>query len=252
MRFFVHNGARLRLTREDSEMKVTFRRLMLAGAVFAALSVASTEAQAQNYLVGQGFQPRLFLGAQVGYNHLLNGSDPGFATLEGGGATEAYRNVHLTRSGFDWSVYLGLRISPWIGIEVAWDALYHPSAEEGGYNYAMIDGVRAALRVHFPTGWNIEPYLRAGVGWYFYGDEFEADENGLGFSLGAGVNYQLSRALEIELLVLYRAWYFSGMEWGGEDGDFRCDGGYCPFGDEYVHSVNVAVGFHWNSWIFMW
>lgn len=232
-------------------MTVTMRRVVLTSAVFAALMLSSNMAQAQSYLVGPSFAPRLFLGAQLGYNHVFNDSMFFTEGTEAGVPDDGAR-VHMTQSGFNWSVYVGLRISPWIGLEVAWDALYHPSAEEGYYNYAMIDGVRAALRVHFPTGYNIEPYLRLGVGWYFYGDEFEADENGLGYSLGVGVNYQLTHFLELELLVLYRAWYFRGMELGGDDGDYRCGGGYCPFGDEYVHSVNVAVGFHWNSWIFAW
>ncbi len=234
-------------------MNRTQQRVVLAAAVFVVLASTASDARAQAYYGDVGFSPRLYVGAQVGYNHILNGS----MYFANGGedgvvvpSDDAF--VHLTQSGFNWSLYAGLRFSPYIAAEIAWDALYHPSAEEGFYNYAMIDGIRAALRIHFPTGYNVEPFLRIGLGWYFYGDEFEADENGLGYSVGIGANYQLGQALELELLLLYRAWYFAGMELGGDDGDFRCGGGYCPFGDEYIHSVNISVGFHWNSWIFAW
>lgn len=229
--------------------QATWRRIGLAVVVFSAIASTSMEARAQTWLAS-GFVPRLYLGGEVGYNHILNGSM--FFAEEGAeGVPADGERVHLTQSGFGWSVYLGLRFSPWVGLEVAWDALYHPSAEASTCNYAVIDGVRAALRIHIPTGYNLEPFARIDLGWFWYGDEFQADEDGLGYALGIGANYQISSFAEMELLVLYRAWYFKGISLAS-DGDVRCGGGYCPFGEEYVHSVNVSVGFHWNAWLFAW
>jgi len=231
-------------------MTMTIHRLGLATVLFVAVVATSVEARAQTGWTVSNAAPRLYFGGQVGYNHILNGS-MFFAEEGADGVPADGQRVHLTRSGFGWSLYVGIRFSPWIGAEIAWDALYHPSAESSTCNYAMIDGVRGALRIHVPTGYNLEPFLRIGVGWYFYGDEFQADEKGLGYSLGIGANYQIASWMELELLVLYRAWYFRGMELSS-DGSSRCGGGYCPFGDEYVHAVNVSVGFHWNAWIFGW
>lgn len=231
-------------------MTVTVHRMVLATILFASLSLTSFEARGQGALDMSRFSPSLYFGGQLGYDHILNGSM--FFAEEGvDGVPADVQRVHLTRSGFGWSLYLGIRFSPWIAAEIAWDALYHPSAESSTCNYAMIDGVRGALRVHMPRGYNLEPFIRLGLGWYFYGDEFQGDEKGLGYSLGVGANYQIAHRLELELMLLYRAYYFRGMQ-PTSDGSARCGGGYCPFGDEYIHSVNVSVGVHWNAWIFGW
>lgn len=228
-------------------MKGLVHRTFIGALIIATLACASSEARAQGYII-DAFSPRIYVGAQLSYNHILNGSIFFAESID----TTDHPSTNLTRPGLGWSLYIGLRFSPWLAAEIAWDALYHNSAEDAHYRYAMIDGVRGALKIHFPTGYNIEPFIRLGVGYYFYGDQFEADESGVGYSAGLGVNYQLIDALELELLVLYRAWYFRGIEWPSE-GDHRCDGGgYCPFGDQYVHSVNVAVAFHWNAWLFGW
>lgn len=229
---------------------MTIHRIGLATILVAAISLSSTDAAAQGYWPDASFSPRLYLGGQLGYNHILTGSM--FFSEEGlEGVPADGQRVHLTRSGFGWSLYLGLRFSPYVAAEIAWDALYHPSVESSTCNYAIIEGVRGAVRVHFPRGYNLEPFLRLGLGWYFYGDEFQADEDGLGYSLGLGANYQIAHWMELEMMLLYRAFYFKGMKIAS-DGSARCGGGYCPFGDQYIHSVNLTVGFHWNAWIFGW
>jgi len=121
------------------------------------------------------------------------------------------------------------------------------------YNYAVIDGLRAAARVYFPTGFNIFPFLRLGLGYYFYGDEFQVDTHGVGFAAGIGATYQFHQLLEMDLLLQYRAWYFEGIQDPTTHSPIDCDSGrYCPFGDQYVHSINVAVELRWNSWLFAW
>ncbi len=220
------------------------KRIALASAVCAALACVATTAKAQGAME---FSPRLYVGAGLGFNYLFNNS----LSFGAHGAVSSDGSTLATQAGFGWNVAVGLRLSPWIGVELGWDGLYHPSAAEGSWNYAVIDGFRLTPKIHFPTGYNIEPYIRLSGGFYFYGDEFQVEQSGFGFDVGVGVTYMFNAVFEVDLLLLYRAWYFAGMEWNEE---LTCSDsrGYCPFGDEYMHSVNLAVEVRWNSWLFMW
>jgi len=230
-------------------MKRSLHRAVLTAAVFGILATAATSARAQG-MVAYEFQPRLYLGLGVGYNYLFNDS------LYFGDYDEADARVRThpgNQSGFNWSIYAGVRFNEWVSAELGWDALYHSSAEGGTYNYAVIDGIRGAARIYFPTGYNVMPFIRLGVGYYFYGDEFAVDTQGVGFSGGLGVTYQFHNLLEMDLLVLYRAWYFEGIESPLEGSPIDCESGrYCPFGDDYMHSINIQLDFRWNSWLFAW
>lgn len=230
-------------------MRRSVHRLAAAAVVLAALTTVGATARAQGIMAYE-FRPRLYLGVGLGYNHLFNDS----LYFGRDGAADPRVDIHPgSQSGFDWSLYVGLRFSEWISAELGWDAVYHPSAESGSYNYAVIDGIRAAARVYFPTGLNIMPFLRGGLGYYFYGDQFEVDTHGVGFSVGGGVTYQLNHIVEVDLTLLYRAWYFQGIEDPTSGSPVECSSGrFCPFGDEYMHSLNVELEFRWNSWLFAW
>jgi hypothetical protein len=232
-------------------MRRSIHRALVAAAVLAALGTAGTSARAQGAFAPYAFQPRLFVGVGLGYNYLFNNSL--YFCAEGAVCDPRVGTHPGSQSGFDWSLFAGLRFSEWVSAEIGWDAFYHPSAESAEYNYAVIDGIRATGRIYFPTGYNLFPFLRLGIGYYFYGDEFEVDTHGVGFQGGIGATYQFHEMLEMDFTLLYQAWYFEGIEDPTSSSPIDCESGrFCPFGDDYMHSVNLQLEFRWNSWMFAW
>lgn len=223
-------------------MRRSIHRAALAAVVFAALATAASSARAQGAFSSYEFQPRLYVGAGLNFNYLFNNSQF---------YTDSSDTVISSQAGFGWNLYAGVRFSEWIAVDLNWDAVYHPSEDEV---YALIEGIRLGGRIYFPTGYNLFPFLVLGVGYYFYGDEWEIDSQGVGFNGGAGLTYQFHELMEMDFTIMYRAWYFDGLQPASSlDDATDCESGrWCPFGDEYMHSINVQLDFRFNSWLFAW
>ncbi len=224
-------------------MRRSIHRAALAAVVFAALGTAASSARAQGAFGAYEFQPRFYVGAGLNFNYLFNNSEFGTTSSD----------THIaSQAGLGWNLYAGVRFSEWIAADLSWDAVYHPSDAE--YNYALIEGLRLGGRIYFPTGYNLFPFLVLGIGYYFYGDEWEIDSQGVGFNGGAGLTYQFHEMLEMDFTIMYRAWYFDGLAPATSlDDATSCESGrWCPFGDEYMHSINVQLDFRVNSWLFAW
>lgn len=77
------------------------------------------------------------------------------------------------------------------------------------YRIALLQQARAEARYYFMTARVTEPYVSASAGVAGYGNEWSIDTWGPGGSLGAGVEYQVTRHTVVGLGVAYRLLYFS-------------------------------------------
>lgn len=208
-------------------MKKTLVFIILMVFLFSA----STKAQVIKNKEEGEYISSIYLGLGVGGNWLLKGS-----SLKPGENTQG--SVSMTSIGVSWDLFIGVRFLPYLALEAGWVGMYHPSQEAGTLDYAVLEGVRGGGRIYIPTGLILEPFVKFGVGFYGYGDEWEFDIFGFGFDLGPGISLEVTTNFGLELFVNYNGWYFGG---GGE-----CNSGGCPTTD-YVHSVNFVLNF-----LFVW
>jgi len=76
------------------------------------------------------------------------------------------------------------------------------------YRIALLQQARAEARWYFPTAREVEPYAAASAGLAGYGNEWDVDTWGPGGSLGAGVEYQVTRRTVVGLAFAYRLLHF--------------------------------------------
>lgn len=77
------------------------------------------------------------------------------------------------------------------------------------YRIALLQQARAEGRYYFTTARVTEPYLAASLGLSGYGNQWSIDTWGPGGSLGAGVEYQVSRTTVVGISLDYRLLWFS-------------------------------------------
>jgi hypothetical protein len=75
------------------------------------------------------------------------------------------------------------------------------------YRLALLQQARAEARYYFMTARVTEPYVSASLGVAGYGNEWGIDTWGPGGSLGAGVEYQITRRTVVGLAFSYRLLY---------------------------------------------
>ncbi|MBX3213049.1 MAG: hypothetical protein KF850_13520 [Labilithrix sp.] len=77
------------------------------------------------------------------------------------------------------------------------------------YRIALLQQARAEARYYFMTARVTEPYVSVGAGVAGYGNEWAIDTWGPTGSVGAGVEYQITRGTVVGLAVAYRLLHFS-------------------------------------------
>lgn len=80
------------------------------------------------------------------------------------------------------------------------------------YRIALLQQARAEARYYFATARITEPYASLGLGVSGYGNEWAIDTWGPGGSLGAGIEYQITRRTVVGLALNYRLLYFSRFQ----------------------------------------
>jgi hypothetical protein len=77
------------------------------------------------------------------------------------------------------------------------------------YRIALLQQARAEARYYFTTARITEPYAMLGLGVAGYGNEWAIDTWGPTGSIGAGIEYQISRRIVVGLAAAYRLLHFS-------------------------------------------
>lgn len=77
------------------------------------------------------------------------------------------------------------------------------------YRLGLLQQARAEARYYFMTARVTEPYASVSAGVAGYGNEWSIDTWGPGGSVGAGLEYQITRQTVVGLAMAYRLLYFS-------------------------------------------
>jgi hypothetical protein len=76
------------------------------------------------------------------------------------------------------------------------------------YRIALLQQARAEARYYFSSAREVSPYAMGTAGVAGYGNEWDIDTWGPGGSLGAGLEYQITRRTVVGLAFAYRLLYF--------------------------------------------
>lgn len=152
------------------------------------------------------YEPIFHLGLGIHGTSVMGGSDSGITDGLDSGA------------GFD--IGFGWRIAPTVSLDFNWMMSFHSANGSSA-------GPEAAL-MHFGIDGRFfltdrsrqtQPYIQAGLGAYILGrDAWQFDTlSGVGFQLGGGVDFYLSRNVSIGGKLLYRGAYLDNAEatWSG-------------------------------------
>lgn len=187
-------------------------------------------------------------GRGRGYGYVSSGSSPGQFYLGisgvGTGVLKQHGGVEYMASGGGMSIWAGLRLGAPLALELNYTGSFHNPAtacEIGTYydicsaNYLVLDILSADLKLHLPTGSNLDPFLQAGILMAWIGREgFAPDATGAGFDLGGGVNLWFNPWWTVGLRGLYRGMKLS---------DYAAYTGSDTFLSVFTGELSLAVHF---------
>ena len=199
---------------------------LAAATVLVALSVfEATPAEAQYYghgRPGYGGAPPPPRASQWGFRHRVHGYIGGQA---GGMFVLAqvtdYTEGYLSHGG-GAGVFGGIRLGPFVSLEVNWNISFHGDALSQRYLDSLyLMTITADAKIHIPTYGPVEPFFQAGVGFAYLGASYydcaACDTNlakGPAFNVGGGMDFWLGPWFSIGGRILYKGLYFSEDAFG--------------------------------------
>ncbi|MBM4352848.1 MAG: hypothetical protein FJ109_03485 [Deltaproteobacteria bacterium] len=120
--------------------------------------------------------------------------------------------TRFIRTGWGGELFLGLRLSPSIALELGGGMSFHdtdPNLQEH-YDQAILSGLTLDLKYFLmPSSVRIEPFLQGGAGFYTVSEEGlkGREMTGGGWQAGGGVEVRLSPSLGLGGRVLYKGMY---------------------------------------------
>ena len=102
---------------------------------------------------------------------------------------------------------------------------------------AILQQLRAEVRYYLLVGRRLAPYAMGALGGVLYGNEWGAETGGIGLSLGAGLEYQLSETTLVGGALIYRALVLRG--WTDGAGERRADR-FLGFGMAHLVALEVT------------
>ena len=179
--------------------------LITAACALAALAVASPRAEARRHGWGRHGGYVYPAGAVL----LAPGDWYAGAGVIGTRIVDQTGGPEQIRSGAGLSLWLGLRVSERLSLELGWLGSFHNptdayTAEGGATDFLVLQGVTADARIHLNRSGALDPYVQGGVGFYALGREsLGVDSSGTGFQLGAGFDVWLGSAVTVGLRARY-------------------------------------------------
>lgn len=138
----------------------------------------------------------------------------------------------LLEDGVGVALYAGLRVNRSLALEAGWmGTMHNPVSVDTGFgedtDYLVLNGFTADAKVFLNvSNPRLQPYLQAGVGLYLLDSTYFGTQSvGSGFQAGGGLDFQISRRMDIGAHALYR-----GMAMGPPDVDYN---------DTYVSAITL-------------
>ena len=218
--------------------------LSFVGALTLVGSMA-TEAEAQPYY-GRGYGAAPAPRPQFGYRHRMHGYVGGH--VGGMGIVkQRLEDVGRVGPGGGFGLHGGVRLSPFVALELNWGFTVHDESWSGSDQYGdfeevapdslQVQTLTADIKLHIPTRGIFEPYGQAGVGFAFMGvtGDYYNDgyifQSGPTWTLGGGGDFWFSPWFTLGGRILYRGLYFTDNEYGEN----------LPAEHNLVHGVSVEI-----------
>lgn len=112
---------------------------------------------------------------------------------------------------------------------------------------AILQQLRAELRVHLTRVTRLSPYLAASAGGAIYGNEWGYDTWGAVSGLGAGLSFQVTPAISLNIALAYRQLFL--RRWTDGAGEVRGTG---PLDFGLAHLVAFEFGFEIREPLSRW
>jgi len=208
----------------------------LIGAIALLAFVLPQEALAQRYGGGYGYGPAP--RPQFGYRHrfhaYVGGELMGMAIIN-----QSLDEVGRVGTGGGLGLFGGLRLSPFIALEINWTYTVHDESWQSDYavDALQLQTLTADVKIHIPTRGRFEPYVQAGAGFSFLGvsgdyyNEGYIFQSGPAWTLGGGGDFWFSPFFTLGGRVLYRGLYFTETEYGEK----------LPIDSNVMHGVSFEV-----------
>jgi opacity protein-like surface antigen len=111
----------------------------------------------------------------------------------------------------------------------------------------ILQQLRAELRVHLTRVTRLSPYLGAAAGGVVYGNEWGLDTWGGGSAMGAGLEFQVTSSIVLNMAINYRQLFL--RRWRDGAGQLRADG---PLDFGLAHMVALEFGFEIREPLSRW
>lgn len=138
----------------------------------------------------------------------------------------------LLNHGGGVSLFAGMRLNRSLALEAGWiGTMHNPEQVSTDFgtdtDYLVLNGFTADAKIFLGTrNPRMEPYIQAGVGLYLLDSEyFGAQSTGTGFQAGGGLDFKMSRNVDLAVRGLYR-----GLAMGPPNTDYT---------DTYVSALTV-------------
>lgn len=112
---------------------------------------------------------------------------------------------------------------------------------------AILQQLRGEARFHLVRATRLTPYLGAAVGGLVYGNEWGLDTWGGCSAVGAGLEFQVTPSLVLNVAALYRQLFM--RRWTDSGGQARAQG---PLGFGLAHIVALELGFEIREPLSRW
>jgi hypothetical protein len=217
--------------------------LFLLTAVLAVTGFVVPETAEAQYGRGYGYRPRP-VSPRWGFRHRLHGYIGG-QVMGMGILHQQLDNAGTVGPGGGVGLFGGVRLSPFVGLELNWTFTAHDEAWEAEPGVTVVDldalqiqTLTGDFKLHIPTRGIVEPFFQAGIGFAFfgvtgdYGDASYILSSGPAFNLGGGLDIWLGPWFTLGGRVLYRGMYFRepGEEWKSRGAD-----------ENYVSGVSIDL-----------
>lgn len=200
-------------------------------------------AEAQYYGPGYGPPPPHHPPSPWAFRHRIHGY-VGAQLMGMGIMSQQLDSAGKLGPGGGFGLFGGLRLGPWIGLELNWtytahDESWGPNNENWAPAFLQVQTLTADFKLHIPLRGIFEPFFQVGGGFGFMGvngdyyHEGYIFQSGPAYEIGGGGDIWLGPHFSLGGRILYRGLYFG-------ESKYRTPTGLLV-SENYIHGISIDL-----------